>query len=102
MAKSFKPIGTHAIGILARLAARNAVKQELRDQDVRPSRVPAHEISERARAYLADHPEIYEEAMQRAWRMELAEQAERIDRVNYDDQRRKPGCEFNLKRRSVG
>jgi hypothetical protein len=38
-AKSFSHIGTSAINVLARLAARNEVKQQLRDQAIRPSSV---------------------------------------------------------------
>jgi hypothetical protein len=91
MAKSsFKPVGTHAIGILARLAARNAVKQEIRDQGARPSLVKPAEISERARAYLDANPHLYEEALQRAWKLGLIEHVERIEQAVFDDERRKP------------
>jgi hypothetical protein len=89
MAKSFKPIGTHAVHVLARLAARNEVKQQLRDQAIRPSTVKPAEISERAKAYLEQHPEVYEEAMQRAWKLGLIDQAARIDSAIFDDERRK-------------
>jgi hypothetical protein len=65
---ALKPIGTHAVNVLARLAARNEVKQQLRDQAIRPSSV---NIAERARAYLEANPHLYEEALQRAWRMGL-------------------------------
>jgi hypothetical protein len=102
MARHFKPIGAHAVNILARLEARNIVKQQLRDQAVRPSSVKPAEIAEKAKAYLEANPHLYEEAVQRAWRMGMLDQAERIDKALYDDQRRKPGCEFNVKRRSVG
>jgi hypothetical protein len=89
MAKSFKPIGTHAIAVLARLEARNAVKAEIRDQGARPSSVKPAEISERAKAYLDAHPELYEAAMQRAWRWSSIDQAERIDNAIFDDERRR-------------
>jgi len=89
MAKSFKPIGAHAVNVLARLEARNAVKAELRGQAIRPSSVKSSEISEKARAYLEQHPELYEEAMQRAWRWSLIDQAERIDNALFDDERRR-------------
>jgi hypothetical protein len=88
MAKSFKPIGAHAIGVLARLAARNAIKQELRDQAIHPSSV---DIAERAKAYLEANPQLYEEALQRAWRMGLIEQVERIEQAVFDDEKRKAG-----------
>jgi len=89
MARHFKPIGAHAIAILARLAARNEVKQQLRDQGVRSSLVKPAEISEKARAYLEHHSELYEEALQRAWRMGLIEHADRIDQAVFDDERRR-------------
>ena len=47
MATQFKLVGTHAVKILARLAARNAVKEQLRDQGVRVSLVPIRDISAR-------------------------------------------------------
>ena len=87
---AFKPIGTHAVQVLARLAARNEVKQQLRDQAIRPSTVKPAEISERARAYLDANPHLYEEALQRAWRMGLVEHVERIEQTVFDDERRNP------------
>jgi hypothetical protein len=90
VAKSFKPIGTHAVNILARLAARNEVKQQLRDQGLRPSSVKPAEISERANAYLDANPSLYEEALQRAWKLGLLKQADRIEQTVFDDERRNP------------
>ena len=90
MARSFKPIGTHAVSVLARLAAKNAVKQELRDQAIRPSSVKPADITKRARAYLEANPRLYEEALQRAWRMGLIEHVERIEQTVFDDERRRP------------
>jgi len=69
MARHFKLVGTHAINVLARLAAKNAVKEQLRNQGRRLTLVPIREINERAIAYLADHPELYQEALERAKRM---------------------------------
>ena len=69
MAKPFKPIGTSAVKVLARLAARNIIKQQLRDEGVRVTLVPAHEIDEKAREYLSANPRLYEEAYARAVRM---------------------------------
>jgi len=74
--KSFKPVGTHTIAILARLAAKNAVKDQLRADGVRVSLVPPREITEKAKAYLDANPHLFEEAYSRAWRMRLIEQAE--------------------------
>jgi hypothetical protein len=91
-------IGPAAIKILARLEAKKAVKERLRQQGVKFYKHA--ELLTQASEYLAQHPELYEVALARAWEMGMVEQAERIDKTNYDDQRRKPGCDFNLKRRS--
>ena len=66
MAKSFKLVGAHAVSVLARLAARNIIKGQLRDQGVRVSLVPIHQIHEQAQVYLAKHPELFEQALERA------------------------------------
>jgi hypothetical protein len=67
--KSFKPVGKHAIAILARLAAKRAVQNELRAQGVRVTLVRPAEIAERAKAYLDANPHLYVEALERAKRM---------------------------------
>jgi hypothetical protein len=54
----FKHISVHMVHILARMAAKKAVQQELRDQGVRVSLVPPREISERATTYLHDNPDV--------------------------------------------
>ena len=97
-AKAFQSIGHHAINVLARLEARKAAKEQFRQRGIRDYRHV--ELLRQASEYLAAHPELYEVALARAWEMGMVEQAERIDKTNYDDQRRKPGCDFNLKRRS--
>jgi hypothetical protein len=66
MAKHFKLVGTHAVSVLARLAARNIIKEQLRDQGRRLSLVPIREINEQALAYLEQHPELYQQALERA------------------------------------
>ena len=73
MAKSFHPVGTHAINVLARLAAKNAVKEQLRDQGVRLTLVPIREITERAQVYLEQHPELFQQALERAKQMGMIE-----------------------------
>jgi len=71
-ANSFSHIGNQAINILARLSAKNHIKQQLRDQGVRLSLVPPRVISEQAQRYLADHAEeLYRDAKERAVRMGL-------------------------------
>ena len=61
----------HAIHYCARSIARNAVQEELRAQGVRVTLVKPAEITQRARAYLEQHPELYEQALERAKRMGL-------------------------------
>ena len=65
-AKSLFPIGTSAVKMLARSAARSAVKAQLAAKGVRVSHVRYAEIVSRANAYLSDHPELYAEALERA------------------------------------
>jgi len=72
-AKSLFPIGTSAVKMLARSAARRAVKSELSAQGVRVSHVRYAEIVSRANAYLADHPELYAEALERAQHLGMIE-----------------------------
>ena len=51
--------GYAAIKVLAKLAARSAVKDELRSQGLRLSRLKASDIERLATEYLADHPELH-------------------------------------------
>ena len=55
----FKLVGHVAITMLARIAARNAVKDQLRGQGWRVSHIPHAEIMRQASDYLAAHPELY-------------------------------------------
>jgi hypothetical protein len=55
-----------AINFCARSIAKNVIKQQLRDQGRRMSQVPNREIADRAEVYLAAHPELFEQALQRA------------------------------------
>ena len=59
---TFQPISASAVHVLARLAAKKAVQDELRSQGVRVSLVKPADISAKAQVYLADHPELYREA----------------------------------------
>jgi hypothetical protein len=70
---TFAPISASAVHVLARLQARRRVTEELRAQGVRLSLVKPAEVSARAQAYLADHPELYREALERAQRLGLYE-----------------------------
>ena len=73
----FRPISASAVHVLARLAARRAVQEELRSQGVRVSLVKPAEISVRAQVYLQSHPELYREALERAQRLGLFEKRRR-------------------------
>jgi hypothetical protein len=74
---SFQPISASAVHVLARLAAQRAVQDELRSQGVRVSLVKPADISAKAQVYLADHPELYREALERAQRLGLYEKRRR-------------------------
>jgi len=77
-AKSFSHIGNHAVHVLARLAARNIVKDQLRNQGVRLSLVPIRDIHAQAQEYLRQHPELYVVARERALRMGMIELTKQI------------------------
>jgi hypothetical protein len=68
-ANSFSPIGISAVKTLARLAAKRAVQNNLRDQGVRLTTYPYAELMRQAHEYLARHPELYQAALERAQRM---------------------------------
>ena len=74
---TFHPISASAVHVLARMAARKAVQEELRSAGVRVSLVKPAEISAKAQSYLADHPELYREALERAQRLGLYEKPRR-------------------------
>src|SRR5262249_12304630 len=76
---TFKHISVHCVHILARLAAKRLVQEQLRAEGVRLSLVPPMEINERATAYLHDHPEVGTEAMARAHKLDELE-GQRKDR----------------------
>ena len=67
--KQVKPLfqnAKHAISFFARSAAKQAVKQQLRDSGRRMTLVPIREINEQAEVYLAQHPELWAAALERA------------------------------------
>jgi hypothetical protein len=66
MAHHFKPIGTSAVTVLARIAAKKAVQEELKAQGVRVTLVKPADIAAQARAYLEANPRLYDEALERA------------------------------------
>ena len=77
MAKAFEHISIVAINVLARLAARRAVQEQLRAQGVRVTLVKPAEISAQAIQYLASHPELYAQAKERARLMGMFEKPRR-------------------------
>src|SRR5262249_49022876 len=73
----FRPISVSAFHVLARMAARKAVQEQLRSQGVRVSLVKPAEISVKAQVYLSQHPELYREALERAQRLGMYEKPKR-------------------------
>jgi hypothetical protein len=78
MANSFEHILICAAKVLARLAAKKAVEAEAKG--VRVTLVRPAEISAQAQAYLANHPELIDEAKERAVR-ETSAQSESWSRL---------------------
>jgi hypothetical protein len=58
-----------AVMLFARLAAKRAVQDQLRAQGVRVSLFPHAELMRQAGEYLANHPELYQLALERAHRL---------------------------------
>jgi hypothetical protein len=69
----FKHIGVCAVYILARLMAKKAVALALRNEGINALHVLPRDISDRARAYLAQHPEVWKEAIAMAHRVDERE-----------------------------
>jgi hypothetical protein len=63
--------GEAAITILARQLARTAVKEKLRSQGLRLTRLKASDIEAQSRQYLAEHPRLYWLALERAIKIGL-------------------------------
>ena len=57
--------------VLAQLRARNAVKDQIRKQGLKPSHYAAREITGWANVYLDEHPELIHEAIENARAMVL-------------------------------
>jgi hypothetical protein len=74
---TFQPVSASAVHVLARLAARRAITEQLRAEGVRVSLVKPAEISAKAQVYLGQHPELYREALERAQRLGLFEKRRR-------------------------
>jgi hypothetical protein len=63
--------------ILARLAAKKAVKEKMRGEGRRITLVLPAEINTKAAAYLALHPELLDEARERAVKMGMFDKPKR-------------------------
>lgn len=74
---TFQPISVSAVYVLARLAAKKAVKKQLRSEGRRLTLVFSAEITRRANEYLALHPELFDEARERAQRLGVFEKPKR-------------------------
>jgi hypothetical protein len=70
---TFKHISVHMVHILARLAAKRLVQDQLRAEGARISLIKPREVQERATAYLAQHPEVWRLALDRAHRIDEME-----------------------------
>ena len=70
---TFRHISVHMIHILARLQAKRLVQEQLRAEGVRLSQVSPRVVSEKATAYLRDHPEVWREALTRAHKLDEIE-----------------------------
>ena len=74
-----------AVMVLARLAAKRAVQDELRAQGVRVTTYPHAEVMRRAGEYLANHPELYQLAFERAHKLGYIDP--RLTKVTSDAQK---------------
>jgi hypothetical protein len=80
-ANQFQHLGTLAVNVLARQAAKKAVTEQLRAKGVRVTLVPHHEIVAQTKRYLEAHPELYEQALQRAWQMGVCRPVNETDKA---------------------
>ena len=85
----FQPVSRFAICILARLAAKRAVTEELRAQGVRVTLVKPADIAAKANEYLSAHPELYDVARERAQRIGMFERKPRLTKLKSDAQQPK-------------
>jgi len=74
---TFQPISASAVHVLARLAAKKAVQEQLRSQGVHVSLVKPTGINAKANEYLALHQELYDEARERAQRLGMFDKPKR-------------------------
>jgi hypothetical protein len=83
------PISQSAVHVLALMAAKKAIREQMRDEGRRISLVPPAEIAVKARAYLAEHrAELYGTAIATAWEIAARDQHGRMSKWLFDDERR--------------
>jgi len=86
---TFRPISERAVHVLALMAAKKAVREQMRDEGRRVSLVPPAELNVRARAYLEAHrAELVAQAIATAWKIAADEQRARLNKWLFDDERR--------------
>jgi hypothetical protein len=78
-AKQFQHLGAVAVNVLARLEAKKAVKEQLRASGNRRL-VPHREIVAQSNAYLANNPQLYEQALATAWELSIRDRQGRFER----------------------
>jgi hypothetical protein len=84
MAEPFQHISGAAVRVLARLAAKKQLTEQLRAQGVRQPLPRQSAVSD----YLAEHPQLYEQALATAWELSVRSQSARINAAIFDDDRR--------------
>ena len=73
MANSFEHISIAAVKVLAKQAAIRLVKSELQRQGIHVHSVPARDVQISAIQYVDAHPELIDEARERAQRLGMYE-----------------------------
>jgi hypothetical protein len=84
---TFPPISASALHVLARLAAKKAVIEQLRNEGRRVTLIPPSEINPMVRVYLAAHPELYEQALATAWEVAARDHRGQLRKWLFGDQR---------------
>jgi len=86
---TFRPISERAVHVLALMAAKKAIREQMRDEGRRISLVPPAELNVRARAYLEAHrAELYGTAIATAWKIAADDQRARLNKWLFDDEHR--------------
>jgi hypothetical protein len=85
MTSSFEHISIHAVKVLARMAAKRAVEAELKAKGVRVTLVRPAEIATQIRAYLDQHPELVDQAKDRARLLGFFEKKPKRPRPKIED-----------------